>query len=63
MCEVVAKDPKRLAAHGSVLALFMFLAEMRVPARGGRWGEVGRGLEVEGAAASEIASGRDSGGR
>jgi len=42
VCEVVAKDPKRLAAHGSVLALFMFLAEMRVPARGGRWGEVGR---------------------
>ena len=40
MCEVVAKDPKRLAAHGSVLALFMFLAEMRVPARGG---EVGGG--------------------
>ena len=43
--------------------LFIFLAETSAPVRGGRWGKVGRGWEVGGAAAGEVAGGRGGGGR
>ena len=35
--------------------MFIFLVKTSAPAKGGRWGEVGRGLEVGAAAADKVA--------
>ncbi|KAG2628566.1 hypothetical protein PVAP13_3KG248500 [Panicum virgatum] len=57
--EILSKKEESTSATGGgeeESPPFIFLVETSVPARGGRWGEVGRGLEV-GAAAGTVEGG------
>jgi len=49
------KESTSAAGGEEALPLFIFLAKTSAPAKGGRWGEVGRGLEVGAAAADKVA--------